>query len=205
MKIEKDSRQVPKTKDIMANAKYCDILYCYFQNISTWDGIQGHPRVFSKRDKNFSKISEYLKISRQTVSKKFNNLVELGLIKENKDTYELIILDEDIASLIPINTLKILVSAFNENAISVYVYLLNRYYATLMNGQQEFIFTKEQLKGILGFSTATRSNDYIIDGILTVLQKIGVIKVETRTKVEEFSGDVKSYLYLVYATNQIEA
>ena len=205
MKIEKDSRQVPKTKDIMANAKYCDILYCYFQNISTWDGIQGHPRVFSKRDKNFSKISEYLKISRQTVSKKFNNLVELGLIKENKDTYELIILEEDIASLIPINTLKILVSAFNENAISVYVYLLNRYYATLMNGQQEFIFTKEQLKGILGFSTATRSNDYIIDGILTVLQKIGVIKVETRTKVEEFSGDVKSYLYLVYATNQIEA
>lgn len=205
MKIEKDSRQVPKTKDIMANAKYCDILYCYFQNISTWDGIQGHPRVFSKRDKNFSKISEYLKISRQTVSKKFNNLVELGLIKENKDTYELIILEEDIASLIPINTLKILVSAFNENAISVYVYLLNRYYATLINGQQEFIFTKEQLKGILGFSTATRSNDYIIDGILTVLQKIGVIKVETRTKVEEFSGDVKSYLYLVYATNQIEA
>jgi DNA-binding Lrp family transcriptional regulator len=205
MKIEKDSRQVPKTKDIMANAKYCDILYCYFQNISTWDGIQGHPRVFSKRDKNFSKISEYLKISRQTVSKKFNNLVELGLIKENKDTYELIILEEDIASLIPINTLKILVSAFNENAISVYVYLLNRYYATLINGQQEFIFTKEQLKGILGFSTATRSNDYIIDGILTVLQKIGVIKVETRTKTEEFSGDVKSYLYLVYATNQIEA
>jgi DNA-binding Lrp family transcriptional regulator len=204
MKIEKDSRQVPKTKDIMANAKYCDILYCYFQNISTWDGIQGHPRVFSKRDKNFSKISEYLKISRQTVSKKFNNLVELGLIKENKDTYELIILEEDIASLIPINTLKILVSAFNENAISVYVYLLNRYYATLINGQQEFIFTKEQLKGILGFSTATRSNDYIIDGILTVLQKIGVIKVETRTKAEEFSGDVKSYLYLVYATNQIE-
>jgi hypothetical protein len=37
------------------------------------------------------------------------------------------------------------------------------------------------------------------------LQKIGVIKVETRTKAEEFSGDVKSYLYLVYATNQIEA
>lgn len=203
MRIEKDSRQVPKTKDIMANAKYCDILYCYFQNISTWDGIEGHPRIFTKKDKNFSKISEYLKISRQTVSKKFNNLMELGLIKENGDNFELIILEEDIASLIPVNTLKILVAAFNENAISVYVYLLNRYYAAVHNGQQEFMFTKEQLKGILGFSTATRSNDYIIDGILTVLQKVGVIKIENRTKVDEYTGDIKTHLYLVEATNKI--
>lgn len=187
----------------MANTKYCDILYCYFQNVSTWDGIEGHPRIFTRKDKNFSKISEYLKLSRQTVSKKFNNLMELGLIKENGENFELIILEEDIASLIPVNTLKILVSAFNENAISVYVYLLNRYYAAIHNGQQEFMFTKEQLKGILGFSTSTRSNDYIIDGILTVLQKVGVIKVETRTKVDEYTGDIRTHLYLVEATNKI--
>lgn len=203
MQIEKDSRQVPKTREYLANAKYCDILYCYFQNISTWDGVEGHPRIFTKKDKNFSKISEYLKISRQTVSKKFNNLIELGLIRETDKNFELIILEEDIASLIPVNTLKILVAAFNENAISVYIYLLNRYYAAVHNGQQEFMFTKEQLKGILGFSTNTRSNDYIIDGILTVLQKVGVIKVEARTKVDEYTGDIKTHLYLVKATNKI--
>lgn len=203
MRIEKDSRQVPKTKDIMASAKYCDILYCYFQNISTWDGIEGHPRIFSKKDKNFSKLSDYLKISRQTLSKKFNNLVELGLIKEIGDNYELIILEEDIASLIPVNTLKVLVSALNENAISVYVYLLNRYYAANKNGQQEFIFTKEQLKTLLGFSTATRSNDYIIDGILTVLQKLELIKIESRNVVDNITGDIKTHLYIIYATNKI--
>lgn len=200
MKIDKDSRQVPKVKDIMADVKYCDILYCYFQNLSGWDGVKGHPRTFSKKDKNFSKISAELKISRQTVSKKFNNLLEMGLIKENSNGFELVILDANIASLIPVETLKILVSALSENAISIYVYLLNRFIAA---GEQEFIFTKSQLKAILGFSTNTRSNDYVIDGILTVLQKLELIKVESRAILEECSGEVKNYLYLVNATNKI--
>lgn len=200
MQIEKDSRQVPKVKDIMADVKYCDILYCYFQNLSEWDGVKGHPRTFSKKDKNFSKISAELKISRQTVSKKFNNLLEIGLIRDTGKNFELVILDADIASLIPVETLKILVSALNENAISVYVYLLNRFIAA---GEQEFLFTKSQLKAILGFSTNTRSNDYVIDGILTVLQKLELIKIESRAMLEECSGEVKNYLYLVNATNKI--
>lgn len=200
MKIEKDSRQVPKVKDIMADVKYCDILYCYFQNLSKWDGIIGHPRTFTKKEKNFSKISAALKISRQTISKKFNNLLELGLIKEIGSDYELVILDADIASLIPFETLKVLVSALNENAISIYVYLLNRFIA---NKEQEFMFTKSQLKTMLGFSTNTRSNDYVIDGILTVLQKLELIKVEIRNVLDEPSNEVKSCFYLVNAYNKI--
>lgn len=201
MKIEKDSRQVPKVKDIMADVKYCDILYCYFQNLSKWDGIIGHPRTFTKKEKNFSKISAELKISRQTISKKFNNLLELGLIKEtNNNNYELVILDADIASLIPVETLKVLVSALNENAISIYVYLLNRFVA---NKEQEFMFTKSQLKAMLGFSINTRSNDYVIDGILTVLQKLELITVEIRNILDEPSNEVKSCLYLINAHNKI--
>lgn len=201
MQIEKDSRQVPKVKDIMADVKYCDILYCYFQNLSTWDGVKGHPRTFTKKEKNFSKISAELKISRQTISKKFNNLLEIGLIRDNGKDYELVILDADIASLIPVETLKVLVSALNENAISVFVYLLNRFIAA---GEQEFLFTKSQLKAILGFSTNTRSNDYVIDGILTVLQKLDLIKIEIRNVLDEPSGEIKSYFYLVSATNKIK-
>ena len=200
MKIEKDSRQVPKVKDIMADVKYCDILYCYFQNLSKWDGVIGHPRTFTKKEKNFSKISAALKISRQTISKKFNNLLELGLIRETDNNYELVILDADIASLIPVETLKVLVSALNENAISIYVYLLNRFIA---NKEQEFMFTKSQLKAMLGFSINTRSNDYIIDGILMVLQKLELIKVEIRNILDEPSNEIKSYLYLIDAHNKI--
>ena len=30
LKIEKNSRQVPKAKEICADKKYCDIMYAYF-------------------------------------------------------------------------------------------------------------------------------------------------------------------------------
>ena len=200
----KDSRQVPKTKEYLANVKYCDILYCYFQNISVWDGVEGHPRYFAKKEKNFSKIAVILGKSRQTITKKFNALLDLGLIKETNDCYELIILQDDLASLIPSTTLRMLVSTMNENTISIFVYLLNRYYATLANNQQEFMFTKEQLKNIIGISTGTRSNDYIIDDILTILQKIGLIKVDIRDEVDKITKDIKTHLYIVYMTNKIE-
>lgn len=203
MQIEKDSRQVPKVRDYMANSKYCDILYCYFQTISVWDNIVGHPRTFPKKEKNFSKIGTILGQSRQTISKKFKNLLDLGLIKETEDNYELIILEEDLASLIPIETLRVLVNTMNDNTISIYVYLLNRYYATINGGQQEFLFTKEQLKNIVGLSITTRSNDYIIDDILAILQKLNLLQFESRDEIDKNTGDTKTHLYITKMSNKI--
>lgn len=203
MQIEKDSRQVPKVRDYMANSKYCDILYCYFQTISVWDNTVGHPRTFSKKEKNFSKIGAILGQSRQTISKKFKNLLDLGLIKETEDNYELIILEEDLASLIPIETLRVLVNTMNDNTISIYVYLLNRYYATISGGQQEFLFTKEQLKNIVGLSITTRSNDYIVDDILAILQKLNLLQFESRDVIDKNTGDTKTYLYITKMSNKI--
>ena len=204
VQIGEDSRQMPKTKDYMSNKKYCDILYAYLQTISSWDGVVGHPRVFSKKEKNFQKISEIIGKSRQTVSKKFNTLLELGLVKEREDSYELIVLEKDLASLIPLKTLRVLVNAMSENAISIYIYLLNRYYAILSSGKTEFMFTLSQLKGIIGISSNTRSNDYIINDILTILEKIGLIKVDIRQIEDQYSGDMKSTLYITNVSNSIE-
>lgn len=204
MQIAEDSRQVPKTKDYLSNKKYCDILYSYLQTISVWDGINGHPRSFSKKEKNFQKIGENIGKSRQTVAKKFNALMELGLIKEGENNYELIILESDLASLIPLETLRILVNTMNENTISIYVYLLNRYYAAQSSGQQEFMFTLSQLKGVIGVSTSTRSNDYIINDILTILKKIGLLEIDCRDEEDKFSGDIKSNLYVTSMSNLIK-
>lgn len=206
MQIEKNSRQVPKVLEFLANKKYCDILYCYFQTISSWDEVEGHPRYFSKKEKNFSKIGDALGLSRQTVSSKFAALEQMGLIKEDKlnNRYELLILAEDIASLIPAETVRILVNTMNENTISVYVYLLNRYYATICNDKKEFMFTKEQLKAVIGISATTRSNDYIIDDKLNVLKKLGLLDYESRDEKDKITGDVKSHLYVTNMRNKIE-
>lgn len=206
MQIEKNSRQVPKAPEFLANKKYCDILYCYFQTISSWDEVEGHPRYFSKKEKNFSKIGDALGLSRQTVSSKFAALEQMGLVKEDKlnNRYELLILAEDIASLIPAETVRILVNTMNENTISVYVYLLNRYYATICNDKKEFMFTKEQLKAVIGISATTRSNDYIIDDKLNVLKKLGLLEYESRDEKDKITGDVKSHLYVTNMRNKIE-
>ena len=139
--IEQDSRQVPKVNNICANKKYYDILYSYLQCISEpefeyyYDEEEGKQkkriklRYFNKRDINFSKLSETFNLSRQTISTKFKNLKELGLIIDrDKDTYELVTLHRDIAFLVPYETLKVLSDALNENSISTYIYLFNEYF-----------------------------------------------------------------------------
>lgn len=80
-------------------------------------------------------------LSRQTISTKFKNLKELGLIREiNNETYEIITLEKDIASLVPHSTLKLINDTLSDNSISTYVYLLNCYYA---NDCKPFQFTLE--------------------------------------------------------------
>ena len=66
------------------------------------------------------------------------------------------------------------------------------------------MFTLSQLKGIIGVSSNTRSNDYIINDILTILEKIGLIKVDIRQIEDPYSGDIKNNLYITNVSNSIE-
>lgn len=115
-------------------------MYSYLQCISELDNVT-KIRSFKKKEINFSKLGEQFGLSRQTVSTKFKNLKELGLIKEkDKDTYELVVLENDLASLIPYDTLRLITDTLNENSISTYIYLFNRYYSV---GCKSFQFTLE--------------------------------------------------------------
>ena len=78
MEIKNNSRQIPKTKEICSNKKYYDVLYAYLQCISE-KNFEGK-RIFSKKEINFSKLGNVFNLSRQTISTKFKNLKELGLI-----------------------------------------------------------------------------------------------------------------------------
>ena len=202
LQIQTNSRQVPKTKTICANKKYYDILYAYLQCISIRDEYDGK-RYFYKKDINFSKLAEIFDLTRQTVSTKFKNLTELGLvIKIDENTYQLLELEPDIATLIPYKTLKVLTDALSQNSISVYVYLLNQYYS---NGCKPFVFTIEQIKKYIGISTSTRSNDEIVNNILYILQQIGLIRysiINQKQEADTFQN-VKMIHQLDFLTNTI--
>lgn len=86
MQIQRNSRQVPNTKDIVAQKYYSDILYSHLQVISQFDPETAERFVLAA-DINYAAFGNTLGITRQTVSKRFNKLVELGLLtkKENGD------------------------------------------------------------------------------------------------------------------------
>lgn len=196
-----NSRQIPKTKEICSNKKYNDILYAYLQCIS--EKNENGSRTFDKKEINFTKLGEIFNLSRQTVSTKFKNLKDLGLIKElDKNTYEVITLEKDLASLIPYDTLKLVTDTLNENSISTYVYLLNCYYA---NNCRSFTFTLEQIKKHIGICSSTRSNDDIITNILFVLEKIGLIKYRLTSIKQENDTfqNIKTIYELEWLTNSI--
>ena len=203
LKIQSNSRQVPKTKEICSNKKYYDVLYAYLQCISDYE-TDTKIRYFSKKEINFTKLGDQFGLSRQTISTKFKNLKELGLIKErDKNTYEVVVLDNDIASLIPYDTLKLITDTLNENSISTFIYLLNRYYR---NNQKPFQFTLEQVKTHIGICATTRSNDNIVTNILFVLEKVGLIKYSL-TGIQQDSDsfqNVKTIYQLDWLTNKIE-
>lgn len=167
-----NDRQIPKRVEYCSRKEYNDIMYGYLQSISKWSKVEGEPRYVDKKDINFSKLGETLNISRQTASKKFKDLMSLGLIKQSNDKYLLTILPPDYAHLIQEDTLKILVAALNDNAISTYVYLFNRYFAA----KGAYLTTLDQIKIFLGLSTKTRSNNETIVNILKVLAKLGLVE-----------------------------
>ena len=203
LKNQPDSRQVPKAKNICSNKKYYDILYAYLQCISERNK-ETNKRYFLKKDINFSKLGEVFNLTRQTVSTKFKNLKELGLIVEQDDgNYELVELSADIAALIPYDTLKVLTDTLNENSISAYIYLLNIYYK---NKCQPIQFTLDQIKSYIGISTTTRSNNEIITNILYVLQKIGLIEYSLTTFKQDNDSfqNIKTIYQLDSLTNTLK-
>lgn len=198
-------RQIPKTKEYCSNKEYYDILYGYLQQQSQWEQKKNNNRRYVDKSLiNFSQLGRQLGISRQTASKKFKNLINLGLIiDEPGDKYYLTPLSADIASLIPNPTLKLITDTLNEYSISVYVYLLMRYIA---NNEEIFQFKLSDVKKHIGICSTTRSNDEIITNILFVLQKIGLIKYHLTTLQQENVDykDVKTIYQLDYLTNYIE-
>lgn len=199
MQIRPNSRQIPKEKNITSNKDYNDVFYSYLQSISEFDH-EKRCRYINKKMINYTKIGKALGISRQTASNRFKNLMPegLGLVcyEEENQRYILTTLDKELAALVPLDTLQTMVAALSDNCISIYVYLFNRYIA---NGEKSFVFTYNQLKSFCGLGLNTRSNDYIVAGILKVLSKLKLISVELLADDE--TG--KTFYELKWITNEI--
>lgn len=205
-RIQNNSRQIPKSKDYISHQLYNDYLYGYLQSISKWDGWVGHNRYVYKSSINFTAMAQILGRTRQTISKRFkflltgdDNIAPLIKYNQEKKVYQLLSIKQNLAMLVPQDTLQLLLDTVQEDVISTYVYLYNRYYAGY---QQEFQFTFAELRAILGKGVKNRQNDKY-NNILRLLQKIGLLEYEKIT-VKEDDGSIKTKMKVTKMTNHID-
>lgn len=202
MNIQANSRQIPSVISYTSDNKYNDLLYSVLQQKSYHEVINGvSTRYVDKKDVVFSKLCHLVDLSRQKTSQKFNNLIEKGLVQEDPNPkmkrYILNELDTTVASLVPLETLRKINNALSQHAISLFVYLMNRYIA---NGEKQFIATMNQMKDFIGVATGTTSNNNIITDILEILKLIGL--VEWRYQWDE--NNKKTLIVIEGVRNQVK-
>ena len=178
MEIQSNSRQVPKDSQIMRDKNYYDVVYAWFQCKSEREIASGI-RYLNYSEAKFVTISEECGIDRRSASKYVNKLLEMGLLEKDdaNKRYLLKILENSTATLVPWNTLRQLVNSLNRNTINIFVHLLNRYIASC---ETEFIITHKELKERIGISSSSSSNNIVINDILDILVRLGLITYELR-------------------------
>ncbi len=116
MEIQKNSRQIPSNKKYTANKKYSDLVYGYLQEKSVLDESLG-VRYLPKKEVKYTQMAEDLGLSRQTASRRFNNLIEQDLVYYDEDNiiYD-ILLNDTIEKTIDNENMKNAIKMFVDDA-----------------------------------------------------------------------------------------
>ena len=207
MEIKKNSRQMPSASMIVREKDYCYLLYAWLQCNSERENVMSTRRRIEKKKVKWAVIERDFTreltdgtvekvMSRKTIAKYFNHLMNQGLVSEGDDDYYyLTVLDASEANLIEYITLSKLMNVLQKNSISIYIYLFNRYCA---NGYQPFIATLKQIKDFIGIATSTTSNNIIIDDTIDILKRLGLLDVKLIT-----GEDNKTYLEFQWVKNEL--
>ena len=203
MEIQKNSRQIPSSDKITANKNYSDILYGYLQHLSLLDEEMGI-RYIMKSDIKYTTIADELGVTRQTISKKFNNLIDQGLVvldSANK-RYVLSTLEAELATLLPDDTIRVLYNTLQERCLSVLSYLLKTF---AQHGNQPCDVNMDIMKAHVGLSKNNRgSNNEVIRDILMVLKQLGLIEYHIRKEMDAATGGFKTYYVLDRVDNRVQ-
>lgn len=169
-----DLRQIPCSQYYTTNKKYNDLLYGILQEQSyRFNGIRYVDKPnFKSLGEKMAKSNGKKAMTRQTASKYFKELIDLGLLTEDNKRYILTQLDEKARYLIPIETLRVINNGLSRYAVSIYIYLWQIYYAK----KEQFTIDISTVKKYIGIASSTTSNNNVVTDILYILQRIGLVK-----------------------------
>ena len=203
MQIQKNSRQIPSNEKITSNKNYSDILYGYLQHLSLLDeeiGIRYIPKSMVK----YTAIAEEIGVARQTVSKKFNNLIDQGLVvlDATNKRYILSTLEAELATLLPDDTIRVLCNTLQERCLSVLSYLLKTF---AQHGERQCEVNMDIIKAHIGLSKTNRgSNNEVIKDIFIILKQLGLIEYHVNKEIDKTTGGYRSRYILDRVDNRVQ-
>lgn len=203
MEIQHNSRQIPSNEKYTANKKYSDLVYGYLQQKSVLDESLGL-RYLPKKEVKYTQMAEDLGLSRQTASRKFNNLIEQDLVyyDEGNKRYILTKLEADLAALLPCDTVRILCVNLQERSLSILAYLIKTYF---QHGQRPCEINIDVIKNHVGLNVDNRGrNNEVIKDIFLLLKKLGLIEYHTEKNFDAVSGGFKTRYILDKVDNKID-
>lgn len=176
-------------EDTFMNYSVDDILFGAMYYLATF-----HPtkRVFYLTKRKFTQNRDIIKkacdVSTQTLNNHLKKLLELGLIQEQEiksgdvayPSYTFSYEYKEKYQLVDNEMLWYIVTTRSQQAIKLYIYLLDKYNWKKANGEN-YIFTNTELLEAIGYSTnsSNQKASGIVNNILESYLREGVIKYET--------------------------
>ena len=203
MEIQKNSRQIPSNEKYTASKKYSDILYGYLQHISKFDS-ELNIRYVMKKDVKYIQMAEELGMTRQTISKKFNSLIEEGLLyfDSAENRYILNVLEAELATLLPDDTVRVLCNTLQERCLSILAYLLKTY---VQHGEGPCEVNLDIIKGYVGLSQINRGkNNEVVRDIFIILKQLGLIDYHIEKILDAKTGGYRTRYILDKVDNMVQ-
>ena len=169
--MEKEYRRVISDSRITSSKSYNDLLYGW---IVLQSEEENGKRFLWKRSFIYSQLEQELQMSRKTMAKYFDYLLEIGVIVEEKDKWVLSELG-DGGFWIERDILERIINMKVRYALSIYVYLVKGYYVAK---QPQLVVLMENVKGYIGVSVNIRSNNYIVSDIFEAYREMGLLNCQ---------------------------
>lgn len=197
--MSEEMRMIPLTQEFLQNKKINDKIWAYLQ-LHSYVGNdrngQKHRFIyeniaFSYNDL-FNRVKSYVESGNGKKFCCYNtfvqclkelakiNLIEKGTILLSQQEYNVYYLNEVTPNkLIPVETLRNLVSAGETNSIKIFTYLLNKYtYKQTTN--ELYQFTQQELSKVIGYKSTSKIKP--IEEILQDLRKLELIQYHFESK-----------------------
>ena len=186
--------RVPRDSDFIGNKNISDIAYMMLFLEAAYDPKNPTFRKLSIKDVNYSRLTEGVDISRQTFAKYVKKLIEVGRITEENGFYILPVPQDNKYYDIETETIEELIAFAKNHSIKIYVYLLGWHRYCLKNGDL-FNFSLDNLCKTIGLTEQQSRNHRTIKYILSMLERLELIKVSDTPCIKVIMNNKTTYHY----------